>query len=329
MHLKTLCLPLLALIFTLSLTNLPPVTAIYLPAHLGVALPGSIVAFLQQYVPSQNAIFHTEEVDLDPEHFWQRARELGDAARWYGGKLMDDAAARSQEVRDKIGELKDLMDAIVHGATGLHDLRTSTINKRSSDSIKGLVAEGLAGDLERALENVLEQLQIAFPAPEEALGHEKRREMVAKALDKAGAELKAVCAKHGMDEEVVAVHWETIRGAIEKLVVMLGDLVEQHPDLLSAVLFTGAVMLIPEYWVLRPVLSLFGFGPMGPGKGTAASWAQRVFYGAAVPKGSWFAFLQEAAMAEKARGWWGWLGGAIGIGLGGLGGFFATCGGRK
>jgi hypothetical protein len=121
--------------------------------------------------------------------------------------------------------------------------------------------------------------------------------------------------------------------------------VEQHPDLLSILLFTLAVMLIPEYWVLRPVLGLFGFGPTGPGKGTAvpklqrmpidlfagtvASWAQRVFYGAAVPKGSWFAFLQEAAMAEKARSWWGWLGGLAGVGLGASGGFFGSCGGRK
>ncbi|KAJ7797283.1 hypothetical protein B0H14DRAFT_2911950 [Mycena olivaceomarginata] len=301
MQVKTLCLPLLAFIFTLSFTKLPPVTA--------------------HYVPSPNAIFHTQEGDLDPEHFWQRARELGDAAR----RMRQRA---SKDVRDKIGELKARMDSIVHAATALHELKKLTVKRRESDDDDDddsrVSTTDLAGDLERALEKVLEELQVMFPAPNEAPGHEDRQKAVSSALEKAGAELKAVCGKHGMDEENVAAHWETIQGAIENMVVLLGDLVEQHPDLLNILLFTGAVMLIPEYWVLRPVLGLFGFGPTGPGKGTVASWAQRVFYGAAVPEGSWFALLQKAAMAERARSWWGWLGGlVVGAGL------FGSCGGRR
>ncbi|KAJ7797319.1 hypothetical protein B0H14DRAFT_3887158 [Mycena olivaceomarginata] len=162
----------------------------------------------------------------------------------------------------------------------LHELKKLTVKRRESDDDGGgsrVLTIDLAGDLERAFEKVLEELQ------------------------KAGAELKAVCGKHGMDEENVAAHWETIQGAIENMVVLLGDLVEQHPDLLNILLFTGAVMLIPEYWVLRPVLGLFGFGPTGSGKGTVASWARRVFYGAAVPEGGWFALSQKAAMAERLR----------------------------
>jgi len=332
MHVKTLYLPLLALIFALCFTNPPPVTAVYLPAHLGGALPGSILGFLQQYVASKSAIFHTEEVDLESERFFQRARELGEAAQRYGAKLMDDAAARSKDMRKKIGELKDRMEAIVHGATALHELQISTIKRRakrsSDDSDQSPVStDDMAGDLERAFEKVLEELKVMFPAPEKASGHEERQKVVSVALEKAGAALISVCAEHQMDEERVRSLWQTIRAAIEKLVVLLGDLVEQHPDLLSALLFTFAVMLIPEYWVLRPLLRLFGFGPIGPVKGTAASWAQRVFYGAAVNKGSWFAYLDKAAMTLKAPGWAGWLGGLLGLGLGG--GLFASCGGRK
>jgi hypothetical protein len=80
----------------------------------------------------------------------------------------------------------------------------------------------LAGDLERALEKVLEELQVMFPAPNKAPGHDDRQKAVSSALEKAGAELKAVCGKHGMDEENVAAHWETIQGAIENMVVLLG-----------------------------------------------------------------------------------------------------------
>lgn len=120
-----------------------------------------------------------------------------------------------------------------------------------------------------------------------------------------------------------------MRPAIESTVVIFGDLAEQHPDLLAALLFTGAMLIIPEYWLLRPLLGVFGFGPTGPVKGTTASWAQRVFYVAAVNKGSWFALLDKAAMTIKAPGWWGWLGGVIGVGLGTIGAVFGGCGGAR
>ena len=86
---------------------------------------------------------------------------------------------------------------------------------------------------------------------------------------------------------------------------------EQHPFIFETLLFAGVGMLFPGSWFLRPLLSLFGFGPRGPVRGqsalhvslvnickldtstgSAAAWAQSVFFGA----GSWFATLQRAAM---------------------------------
>ncbi|KAJ6538449.1 hypothetical protein DFH09DRAFT_1176912 [Mycena vulgaris] len=71
----------------------------------------------------------------------------------------------------------------------------------------------------------------------------------------------------------------------------------------KVLLLVGPFLLIPNYWFLRPILSAFGFGPIGPIKGTAAAWAQRFFYGAAVGKGTWFAFLTSVGMTLKAPGW--------------------------
>ena len=51
------------------------------------------------------------------------------------------------------------------------------------------------------------------------------------------------------------------------LCALVGDLVEQHPVLLEAALFYCSIMLIPEAWILRPLLGLIGFGPTGPVKG--------------------------------------------------------------
>jgi hypothetical protein len=98
------------------------------------------------------------------------------------------------------------------------------------------------------------------------------------------------------------------------MIWIAGDLVEQHPTLLWLIFTYIAASLIPESWFLRPLLLLFGFGPLGPIKGarnmsqgcsaavdcfqsgSAAAWAQRFFWGAAVEKGSWFAYLQQAGM---------------------------------
>ena len=55
-----------------------------------------------------------------------------------------------------------------------------------------------------------------------------------------------------------------------------GDLAEQHPTILEIMLFSGAVMLIPESWFLRPLLTMFGFGPSGPIKGWHLTGGRRV-----------------------------------------------------
>ena len=96
------------------------------------------------------------------------------------------------------------------------------------------------------------------------------------------------------------------------LIYHIGDINEQYPQLLPTLAFSVAALLIPESWILRPFLSLFGFGPIGPVKGarkyqnrtieaeravgSAAALLQRLFWGRAVASGSWFSWLQAAGM---------------------------------
>jgi hypothetical protein len=47
-----------------------------------------------------------------------------------------------------------------------------------------------------------------------------------------------------------------------------GDLVEQHPELAITLSVAAIAMLLPELWLLRQVLRMFGFGAQGPIKGT-------------------------------------------------------------
>jgi len=77
--------------------------------------------------------------------------------------------------------------------------------------------------------------------------------------------------------------------------LIVANLINNHPKAFS--LFSSAIIsMIPESFILRPILKFFGFGIRGPAKGSIAAAAQRFFFGANVPKGSWFAWLQKGEM---------------------------------
>lgn len=46
-----------------------------------------------------------------------------------------------------------------------------------------------------------------------------------------------------------------------------GNIIDNHPMLLSSVVFATSMLLLPEIQILRPIMSMFGFGPLGPVKG--------------------------------------------------------------
>ncbi|KAI9568334.1 hypothetical protein HD554DRAFT_2099564 [Boletus coccyginus] len=112
-------------------------------------------------------------------------------------------------------------------------------------------------------------------------------------------------------------------GSLNLLTYRIGNIIiGNYPQLLRAVMFEVMVLLIPQSWILRPLLSLFGFGLRGPVRGavkprnctfrvqfdiagSAAAWLQRYFFGAAVGAGSWFSSLQAAGMGVFPT--WAWL----------------------
>ncbi|KAJ6543977.1 hypothetical protein B0H19DRAFT_1169207 [Mycena capillaripes] len=112
-------------------------------AVAGNGLIGSAPSLQQQILPE---VFSTA---MDSEKFWQRARS-------YGDKLLDGTAEHASDVRQKIAEVKDAVSAFVRAATALQDeLQTS---------------DALVEDLYHALEKMLKELQVMFPAPSDPTG---------------------------------------------------------------------------------------------------------------------------------------------------------------
>ncbi|KAK7696351.1 hypothetical protein QCA50_001005 [Cerrena zonata] len=246
---------------------------------------------------------------MTPFDFWKQANSLGQQLQTYSESLLDDAKSEVQEASESIEKVRQIVHDLVASANHLRADLASQIGHDFN-------AELLFQDLEDALLPIVEKLHEMFPAPDHAPHHDERERAVRELLDKIEEKIVAVGTKHGVDEAVLHKHIETINPLILKLVVLIGDLSEQHPILRNMLIFTVVGLMIPESWILRPILCLFGFCPNGPAKGSAAAWVQKVFYGGTVTKGSWFAYLQRAGMRGFPPGIGKTIMGGIGAGIG-------------
>ncbi|CAK5275417.1 unnamed protein product [Mycena citricolor] len=146
-----------------------------------------------------------------------------------------------------------------------------------------------------------EELQKLFPPPEKAQGHAERVASLTAILDKVGQVIVGVLVQHGVDEDETREKWVQFESVVLDVFVLMGDLAEQHPIISSMILSVVMYEIagIPQgagALFARSLLHLFGLGPAGPTKNSLAAWAQSLFFGPAISKGSWFAKLQKISM---------------------------------
>ncbi|KAH8105257.1 hypothetical protein BXZ70DRAFT_920079 [Cristinia sonorae] len=226
-----------------------------------------------------------------PPKFWEELTRHSDAARTYALRVHQLAVQKFADVKDSLHQFDTYIGATVDA--------TAQFRKALEDGVGGV--KRFEEDLPGLLQVVMDGLEMEFPPPENAPGHEERRNMVRIVLSRTGEAVISMGAAHGIDEKILRDHVGFVSTQVEFLAVVTGDLAEQHPELVDVLAFTVATLLIPESWFLRPFLSMMGFAPSGPVKGSSAAWMQRRFFGAAVSQGSWFAHLQRASM-KQARG---------------------------
>ncbi|OBZ73584.1 Dual specificity protein kinase KNS1 [Grifola frondosa] len=191
-----------------------------------------------------------------PSDFWERAMNLGDRVRKYAGDRLNDYS--NTPFAGRIEQFKVTVDETIAYTARMKDEMHSTY---------GVNLEAFTIDLEKLLQTLQRDMEVAFPPPGEAPHHEQRADRVSAALMKLEEGIVHLGAKYGMPEEQMRMHLDNLRPHIEHLLVMTGDLAEQHPVLLEVLLFSASIMIIPESWFLRPFLGAFGFGPYGPVKG--------------------------------------------------------------
>ncbi|KIJ42338.1 hypothetical protein M422DRAFT_254408 [Sphaerobolus stellatus SS14] len=237
-----------------------------------------------------------QTADHKIQDFWYYAMQFQEKALAYSEKILHDAATKVvPAAAEKIREFFEKMKQLVQDCSAFRDeFSNNKLGIRSTLSLKEISAK-----LSTELNVVLEELQAEF-GKEDTVDDDKRKKereiMIGRALEKIGVALVKVAKSVKANEEAVKTGYEKIVPQLKSILMVLGNLVDEHPVLAETLIFSIVMLLIPEAWLLRPFLSVFGFGPYGPVKGSAAAWAQRRFWGAAIKRGSWFAHLQRAGM---------------------------------
>ncbi|EPT02006.1 hypothetical protein FOMPIDRAFT_1144306 [Fomitopsis schrenkii] len=253
-----------------------------------------------------------------PQDFWGRAISLGQKLSDYATKLVEDTAKDVEPtIRVKMNHVVTTMHVIVSDTEDL---------KNSIAQAHGASLDDIKNGIEKIFDDLMEELKKQFPPTDQAPNHAQRRGNVSLVLHRVEDAFVKLCVQHGMSEDQLRVHLDPIMRHVETIVVTLGDLAEQHPVLFEVLVISGIMLVVPESWFLRPLFRMFGMAPEGPVAGSAVAWAQRRFYGAYIPKGSWFSHLQRAGMTRWANPIWKAIGGSVLAGIGLAGSLFSGCG---
>ncbi|KAK7457195.1 hypothetical protein VKT23_010493 [Stygiomarasmius scandens] len=252
-------------------------------------------------------MFRAEE---DPSKFWDRVIGLGNKASAYTNALLSQVTRKIPSTKSSVLALQSTISTTIT-SPGLQAFRSELQNltlQGFDDLNSDMQRNGLdlsnwsntfSFDLSCELELIMDQFRADFPEPSTAPNHAQRVVFIQTLMNRIEEGLVRVSAKYGVREQDTKDNFSKVRHGTEDTLIIVGDLVEQHPILLEALVFSTVILFLPKVWLTRPILSCFGFGPSGPIKGSTAAWAQRRFFGAVVTRGSWFARLQQAGM----RGW--------------------------
>ncbi|KIY68215.1 hypothetical protein CYLTODRAFT_395722 [Cylindrobasidium torrendii FP15055 ss-10] len=246
------------------------------------------------------------------DNFWERMVKIQRNVEGYvDGQIKNISTITGAK---HLGMIKDGMSEVVSRASNLRDILES--HGASTDDISDHFTEAL-GSLFADMEV---EAEVDFTRETETT-EEMRHARVEHALDRIGEVIVRSCVQMNVPETEGRAHWEALRVKLQHVLLVTLKFTEEHPTFIANVCFVIAGLLLSEVLILRPILALFGFGPYGPIKGTAAAWAQRYFWGAAVEAGSWFARLQAAGMATPRV-----IAPIVGGVIGGIGAGFALCG---
>jgi hypothetical protein len=156
------------------------------------------------------------EADYQSSDFWELARQLGNSVQQYTDRILHDAGVSNAATAASLRDFKDTMTQLVSSTKDLRD----EVHKHAN--LHGLSLETISEMLSTELAIVLEELKAEFPAPDEADHHEKRVEMVSRALMKIEGTVIRVSGHCGISEADARTRFRDIEPHIRRVIVVVG-----------------------------------------------------------------------------------------------------------
>ncbi|KAJ3569852.1 hypothetical protein NP233_g4776 [Leucocoprinus birnbaumii] len=229
------------------------------------------------------------------EEFWDEAQQLGPKV---GQVVLDEIVKVYTETTYMVDNLRSATNSIVEEARHLRKELETVIEQ------KNITMEHLSDTLSEEMGKVYLEL-----TREKSIGElpknrrersQARGELVREVSQKVEKAYILAMVKLGVPSEQADQQFQRVTPKIEHIVLVIGNFIDDHPKLLELVIFSASMLLLPEIQILRPIMSMFGFGPLGPIRGeyprTTAAWLQSRFWGGFVKSGSWFSILQRVGM---------------------------------
>ncbi|KAH0828907.1 hypothetical protein J3R83DRAFT_2326 [Lanmaoa asiatica] len=233
--------------------------AIWHPDHEAFLSPSYIFGSVQNaYLPSALRVTGAFQAfvapNSSPADFWEMAKTYEKTSQDYVPRLLSNAASYFKST--KFTDITFAMHHIVDATATFRDSIKSALDAHH------ITFDTLTEELEGIFMAIMEDIENT-PPPDKAPGHTERVEMVDKILNDTSVPLVKLATRYGIEEEVVTTYLLVLRPHVHTLTVAVGDINEQYPQLLPALTFSISSLLIPQLWILRPFLSLFGFGVGG------------------------------------------------------------------
>ncbi|KAF9565510.1 hypothetical protein CPC08DRAFT_166928 [Agrocybe pediades] len=231
---------------------------------------------------------------------------LGENAAKVLDAVSKDAVNRFEDATHAVDALRRLIEDLINSTEELRlDADQVPVGKGSFSF--NVFVQKLAGHVESIIVDL--EKELALPPPENQTDAFKQRNAtITLILDKVEDAIVRVYALWDVSEAEARRRFRPVKTHIRDVILVIGKLADEHPAVANAIVVAavmGTVPSIGELIVLRPLLTVLGFGPAGPIKGSLAASMQMFFFGRMIIPGSWFSLLQSVSMKPK--------GAAIGI----------------
>lgn len=147
-----------------------------------------------------------------PRDLWEHFTQLGNRAEKYARDVLEKDARDLgvlYEARRFQDAVRDVVNAVGPLSAELH-------------TVSGTRAESVSDEIGKVLMALLEELQRAFPSPDQAPHHEARKAQVEELYMKAEDAIVRVLVGRGLSEARTRMHLERLRPHVVNLIVITG-----------------------------------------------------------------------------------------------------------